>query len=310
MWLAVGGMIVVALAVFAPWVIAVAVRYPEAWAFWKAELLKLSKAKDPNAPAVTLDTIRPWYYYLQAFIWTAPFIPLFVAGLCLPFFRRQESEWQRGRWLAWAVTAGGFVLLSFPAVKEQRYAVQLLPFTALLCAMALEECVAWLKRRHADKWTTRRAGVAFVLCAWILAVAVNGINRGSAANHTNAFRPGVEQAARIVGRSPAAVLPGEEVPPWLATAYYFDRMIPQLIVPNVVALSLKHPQEAMYVLEWSQEGQRPTWQLDALRTLTGRKTETVLTFEAEGHKLTVTKLDVPTLLIDASPAASRPRRSW
>jgi 4-amino-4-deoxy-L-arabinose transferase-like glycosyltransferase len=373
-WIAVGGMVVIGVVVFAPWVIAVATKHPEAWAFWKREFLKLSEARDPNAPAVTLDTIRPWYYYLQAFVWTVPFLPLFVAGLCLPFIR-PRTEAQRGllpgRWMAWIVTIGGFVLLSIPAVKEQRYAVQLLPFAALLCAAVIQELaeagetespaarltlelqlaffglpalaagwagiwmlfagqlpswaggaamssavsaigrvsvillglilialVLWVH----DSYKRRRllgAGVAFILVAWFFAFGVNWMNRADPANHTNAFRPGVEQAVKIVGRSPAAIFRPEDIPPLLATAYYFDRAIPQLVPEWVVRLTTKNPTEPVYVLEWSPVEQKESWQLAAVEQLTKRKSERVMTFEAEGRRLTVTRLDVPTLLIDA-----------
>jgi hypothetical protein len=301
-WLAVGGMVLVGILTFAPWVLAVIARHPRAVEFWKAEFLKLSTSRDPNAPAVMLDTIRPWYYYLQAFIWSAPFVPLFFLGLCLPFLSPKtpaQRELRRGRWLAWTVTVGGFVLLSIPAVKELRYAIQLLPFVALLCGTALQECAAWLEHKRGAAWTAR-AGVAFLVSAWILAVAVNGINRSMPVNHTNDFRPGVERAAKIVGRSPAAVLRLDDMPPRLATAYYFERPIPQLIVEWVAQLAAKHPGEPVYVLEWSPVEQKESWQLKAVEQLTKRKTETMMTFEAQGRRLTVTKLDVPVLLIGSS----------
>jgi hypothetical protein len=91
----------------------------------------------------------------------------------------------------------------------------------------------------------------------------------------------------------------EDIPPLLATAYYFDRAIPQLVPEWVVRLTTKNPTEPVYVLEWSPVEQKESWQLAAVEQLTKRKSERVMTFEAEGRRLTVTRLDVPTLLIDA-----------
>jgi hypothetical protein len=67
-----------------------------------------------------------------------------------------------------------------------------------------------------------------------------------------------------------------------------------------VKLAGEHPEEAVYVMEWSEEQpfvNPPSWQLEAIEKLTGRKTETVMTFHAEGRRLTVTRLDVPVMLM-------------
>jgi hypothetical protein len=367
-WLAVGGAVVVGILTFAPWVIAVAVRHPEAWAFWKGEFFKLSTSRDPHAVTVLLDTGRPWYYYVQAFIWAAPFVPLFVAGLCLPFFKPRddaERSLRRGRWLAWGVTVGGLVLLSIPSVKELRYAVQLLPFVALVCGTAAQQVVRTVDRKDAGAWATAfgqalffwvpgavgivaavwvivagrlpiqaalspilamgpwmflvvsalllvagafawtwyvrrelfRAGAAFVLASWFFAIVVNWSNRADPANHTNDFRAAAEQAAKVVGRAPVAVFRPQDIPPWLATAYYFDRVVPQLIVEWVVKLSGEHPGEAVYVMEWAPVEQEESWQLKAVEQLTKRKSARVYTWEGEGRRLTVTRLEVPVLLI-------------
>jgi hypothetical protein len=104
---------------------------------------------------------------------------------------------------------------------------------------------------------------------------------------------------KVVGRSPAAMFRPTDVPPLLATAYYFDRTIPQLVPELMVKLALEHPSEAVYMLEWMPVEQKESWQLAAVEKLTKRKSEMVMTFEAEGRRLVVTRLEVGTLLIDS-----------
>jgi 4-amino-4-deoxy-L-arabinose transferase-like glycosyltransferase len=382
-WMGVLIMVVVALLVAVPWVFAIITRYPQTFERWREETFKLARAREADAPAIELDTKRPWFYYVQIFVWVAPFVPLFVSGLCLPFLKLKgvieaSSRERRGRWLVWLVVVLGLVLLSIPAVKELRYAVQLLPFAALICAAAAQEfarakeklkadaMVVWVSQvlffvvpavgavlcgiwamtgrgfpnwlggevtrgvfsalgtpvamalgvmlfvaalmawRWREQMCIMRAGAAFLVAAWIFAFTTQWANRADPANHTNAWRPIIEKAARIVGREDRVVsIHTTDIPPWLSMLYYFNRPIPQVWPIGVKGLAQNYPTEPIYVLAWSRgeaEHAAMGQALTDVQVLSQRPVSKMLEEEADGRKLRLIKLEVPVLLIDASPA--------
>ena len=74
-------MLLIALAVALPWVIAIINLYPEVWAVWQKEALKLSTGRRDFDAGVDTSLRDPWYYYVSTFIWVTPLTPTLIAGL-------------------------------------------------------------------------------------------------------------------------------------------------------------------------------------------------------------------------------------
>ncbi len=150
-WLAVLLAAVVSILIFLPWLLVIggipgliAGQQPTAWHVWYTELFQFGTGNSVNATQSKSDLTDPWYYYLQMFLWVAPLTPTLIAALVMPFMpsnsEPQPSEKERhGRWLFWLVLVVGLVMLSVPSEKKARYALQLFPFGALLCASLWQE---------------------------------------------------------------------------------------------------------------------------------------------------------------------------
>ena len=126
------------------WFITIAIKYPAAQETWSRDLFKLATGRPTPGAEVSASLRDPWFYYLQIFLWVAPLTPVFVAGLVMPFLPSTSdpapaAPEKRGRWLMWLVVVMGLVILSMASEKKGRYALQLLPFAALLCGAVWQE---------------------------------------------------------------------------------------------------------------------------------------------------------------------------
>ncbi len=139
-WLGILLALFVSIAVFTPWLLAVAVRYHaqyggDAWSIWTRQFRRY---------VMVLPDTR--WYYLAMVAWVFPWTPPLIAGLALPFFPAQSNpppteQERRSRWMFWIVLVVGLILLTIPAQKKQRYALQNFPFAALLIAAVWQEFV-------------------------------------------------------------------------------------------------------------------------------------------------------------------------
>jgi len=151
--------------VFMPWLVAIggwpgviSAREPHAWKVWSAEFLQFGTGRAANTTAGTKAELSdPVYYYVQMLVWIVPFTPTLIAGLFLPFLSgksqaevKPSAVERRGRWLMWLVLVGGLLMLSVPSEKKPRYALQLFPFAALLCATVWQEFMRWNAEKKLD----------------------------------------------------------------------------------------------------------------------------------------------------------------
>lgn len=146
-WIA-GG--VLALGMAAPWYLAVA---QEAGPEFLKEVLWGQNARF----AATGSHHRAWHYYLPALAYD-----LFPWSLALPAALAMAWRERRARpllALALAWFAGGVLLLSASAVKQEKYLLPLLPAFAILVA----ECLP--SRPHLLAWTARCGGATLALVA-------------------------------------------------------------------------------------------------------------------------------------------------
>lgn len=136
------------IAVFAPWLFAVAARYHaqyggNAWQVWADQFTRYVAA-----PGKSYTQSR-WYYF-GMLAWVFPWTIALIAGLAVPFLPANsdpapDDTEKRGRWLFWIVLVVGLLLLTIPHQKKQRYALQQFPFAALLIGVVWQEFVR-LKR--------------------------------------------------------------------------------------------------------------------------------------------------------------------
>jgi 4-amino-4-deoxy-L-arabinose transferase-like glycosyltransferase len=147
-WAGVAAAAIISVAVFFPWLWVIGKQYPEAWARWKSEFIQFGtgNAENPAAAGTKEQLQKSKLYYLAMLAWVAPLTPTVIGGLLLPFLPLQSDPQpapreRRGRWLFWLVLVGGLLLLTVPSEKKPRYALQLFPFAALLCAAVWQEFV-------------------------------------------------------------------------------------------------------------------------------------------------------------------------
>ncbi len=136
------------VATFFPWLYVIGHQYPDAWSRWKSEFIQFGTghAVNPAAAGTKAQLQKSPFYYLAFLAWVAPLTPLVIAGLCLPFLKSHADPLpadreRRGRWLLWLLLVGGLLLLTLPSEKKPRYALQLFPYAALLCAAVWQEFV-------------------------------------------------------------------------------------------------------------------------------------------------------------------------
>jgi len=147
-WLSVLIALAASIAVFAPWLFAVAARYHaeyggNAWHIWAQQFTRYMAA--PGKSYTQSD-----WYYLGMLAWVFPWTVALIAGLTVPFLPTNsdpspDDMEKRGRWLFWIVLVVGLLLLTIPHQKKQRYALQQFPFAALLIGVVWQEFVR-LKR--------------------------------------------------------------------------------------------------------------------------------------------------------------------
>jgi 4-amino-4-deoxy-L-arabinose transferase-like glycosyltransferase len=161
----------VSLLTFMPWLIAIGglpgkgdawliePRSPEvqnAWKVWKAEFVQFGTGTAANTTAGTrAELTNSPFYYFQMLIWVLPLTPTLIAGLILPFVRSQgepppSDRERRGRFLLWLILVLGLLLLTVPSEKKPRYALQLFPYAALLCAAVWQEFVRFPAAKKVD----------------------------------------------------------------------------------------------------------------------------------------------------------------
>jgi 4-amino-4-deoxy-L-arabinose transferase-like glycosyltransferase len=160
--------LVVSIAVFAPWLVAVTIRYHSeyggsAWHIWTRQFRRY----------VTVLPDTRWYY-LAMIAWVFPWTPPLIAGLALPFLPAQSNppptaQERRGRWMFWIVLVVGLILLTIPAQKKQRYALQNFPVAALLIAAVWQEFVRLKKELDLE------APAKFLLAAQSIMFAGAGV---------------------------------------------------------------------------------------------------------------------------------------
>ncbi len=141
-WWGLGLALVVSVAVFLPWLVAVNQQYHvqyggNAWAIWTRQFVRYVAA-----PGHQYEQTR--WYYLAMVGWVFPWTPAMIAGLAMPFFPTRSDpaptdQERRGRWLFWLILVLGLALLTVPHQKKQRYALQQFPFAALLIGAVWQE---------------------------------------------------------------------------------------------------------------------------------------------------------------------------
>jgi 4-amino-4-deoxy-L-arabinose transferase-like glycosyltransferase len=149
-WHVVG--VTLALAMTLPWPLAVWRSVPNAMDLWWSE--SFGKIGDD------LDRARPWWSYLvNAPLLSAPWVPMWIAGLVLAAIRP-------GRRI-FAVTwyALHILLFSFAGVKKNAYLLPAMAAQTLIIADAISLLVAWVRRRGF-------AGMSGVLAAAQVVVGV------------------------------------------------------------------------------------------------------------------------------------------
>lgn len=156
-WAGVALAALVSVALFFPWLWVIGKQYPEAWGRWKSEFIQFGtgNAENPAAAGTKEQLQKSKLYYLAMLAWVAPLTPTVIAGLLLPFLPvRSEPQpadrERRGRWLMWLVLVGGLLLLTVPSEKKPRYALQLFPYAALLCAAVWQEFIRLKADRKPD----------------------------------------------------------------------------------------------------------------------------------------------------------------
>ncbi len=153
----------ISICAFMPWLIAIGglpgiipARFPEAWPKWLSEFKQFGTGQ---AAAITAGTQAQLTdsktYYLQMFIWVIPLLPTFIAGLLLPFLKSQSDPQpapaeRRGRILLWLILILGLFMLTIPSEKKPRYALQLFPYAALLCAAVWQEFQRFPTQKQLD----------------------------------------------------------------------------------------------------------------------------------------------------------------
>jgi 4-amino-4-deoxy-L-arabinose transferase-like glycosyltransferase len=150
------------LAIALPWPIYVMLTVPDAMHKWIEDIF--------YAPG-TSDRQARWWGYFWLVPNLVPWIPLFIAGLCLPFLSRYRRKPIN---LAWFLFVTPIVVMSFVRDKNERYGLPMVPAAALLCGyIAVELIVNRAKLNRADRivvfmqWAVA-AGVALVILAGAL----------------------------------------------------------------------------------------------------------------------------------------------
>ncbi|HVX86609.1 MAG TPA: hypothetical protein VH253_17640, partial [Phycisphaerae bacterium] len=145
-WIAVAVAALISIATFLPWLLIIGQRYPDAWHRWYTEFMQFGtgNAENPAAAGTYQQLHKNYFYYLAFLGWVAPLTPTLIAGLILPFLPSHADpppspRERRGRWLFWLILVLGLLLISIPSEKKPRYALQLFPFAALLCAAVWQE---------------------------------------------------------------------------------------------------------------------------------------------------------------------------
>jgi 4-amino-4-deoxy-L-arabinose transferase-like glycosyltransferase len=170
-WIGVLLAAMVSILTFMPWLVAIgglpgrgdawlieplAPEVQNAWKVWKAEFIQFGTGQAANTTAGTkAELTDPPYYYLQILIWVLPLTPSLIAGLVLPFLPSQgapqpSDRERRGRWLLWLILILGLALLTVPSEKKPRYALQLFPYAALLCAAVWQEFARFPSSKKVD----------------------------------------------------------------------------------------------------------------------------------------------------------------
>ncbi len=202
--LAIPAILLIALATALPWVIAIAMYYPDAWHTWQYEAVKLSTGRKGVGGEVDTALRDPWYYYLTTFLWATPLTPTLVAGLTFPFMPTKSTpqpseEEHQGRWLCWLVLIGGLALLTFASEKKARYTVQLYPFIALLCASVWQE---FHRLNRARKMEAGEAAIFWAQALFFIVPGILGIGAGTWVMITGTFSPLPALAEAVEGITP------------------------------------------------------------------------------------------------------------
>jgi 4-amino-4-deoxy-L-arabinose transferase-like glycosyltransferase len=130
---------VVCLVVTAPWFLVIEHILPGAHKTWLSEFLQYSAAKGAEYNPTH-------FYYFGILAWVMPWTALLIGGLAMPFMKAppssdEEADEGRHHLLFWLIVVCGAVLLTIPSEKKNRYALQLFPAAALLCAAAWQQFV-------------------------------------------------------------------------------------------------------------------------------------------------------------------------
>ena len=147
LWL-VPGLIVFA-AIFVPWMLAVAERYPHAWNLWNWQYWQRAQGNYEDT------RVRGWFYYVPIAIGlTLPWAFLIIEALLAPWLKRY-ARWHRALLYVglWAVL--GVAVMSKMDFKKPYYIVPAIPGLLLLMGVVADRAFRWRPGRDAVSWTLR-----------------------------------------------------------------------------------------------------------------------------------------------------------
>ncbi len=147
LWLLPG--LLVFAAIFVPWMLAIAQRYPHAWNLWNWQYVQRAEGNYED----TRD--RGFFYYVPLAIGlTLPWAFLLIEGLLAPWLKRY-ARWHRpllysGLWAVLAVT-----VMSLMKFKKPYYIVPAIPGLLLLIGVVADRAFSWAHGPNPVSWTLR-----------------------------------------------------------------------------------------------------------------------------------------------------------
>jgi 4-amino-4-deoxy-L-arabinose transferase-like glycosyltransferase len=147
LWLLPG--LIVFAAIFVPWMLAVAERYPHAWNLWNWQYWQRAQGNYEDT------RVRYWFYYIPIAVGlTLPWAFLIIEALLAPWLKRY-ARWHRALLYVglWAVL--GVAVMSKMDFKKPYYIVPAIPGLLLLMSVVADRAFCWRPGRDPISWTLR-----------------------------------------------------------------------------------------------------------------------------------------------------------